>query len=317
MTAAAAWCAVVLGAAVLAHRWRHRALRLCVLVVGVAVALALTVALTGEVAPHLFATAARISVATVVLSIVAVLLVVRTLPQLVSRSDRHSVVVVFAAVAAIYLAVGAFLAAAAHDGSRVQDLPQVRTRDEFIDRRDSPAQPGAVLLEARISDATAELGSGAVASYRCPTIGPLRLPATRDQLPSRYLLDLPGGPPIVAGPIAPDQAWAWPSVGGDCVLRRGDPVVVWGELQGGMGAGGATSHTGLANVQMIAVGDIGSFLYDFGPVVERTGRAVNALAALNAVLAAVMVGAGLRDSRRLARVGTDTPPRITWRSGLR
>ncbi|MGB3233597.1 MAG: hypothetical protein WBB57_23415 [Mycobacterium sp.] len=208
MTAAAAWCAVGLGAAVLAHRWRHRALRLCVLVVGVAVALALAVALTGEVAPQLFATAARISVATVVLSIVAVLLVVRTLPQLASRNDRHSVVVVFAAVAAMYLAVGAFLAAAAHDGSQVQGLPQLRTRDEFIDRRDSPSPPGAVLLEARVSDATAVLGSGVVASYRCPTIGPLRLPGARDQLPSRYLLDLPGGPPIVAGPTAPDQAWA-------------------------------------------------------------------------------------------------------------
>ncbi|GAB3230429.1 hypothetical protein [Mycolicibacterium hippocampi] len=317
MTLAAAWCAVGLGAAVLAHRWRHRALRLCVLVVGVAAALALTVAVTGEVAPDLFATAAKISVATVVLSIVAVLLLVRTLPQLVSRNDRHSVVVVFAAVAAMYLAVGAFLAAAAHDGSQVQDLPQLRTRDEFIDRRDSPGPPGAVLLEARISAATAESASGVAASYRCPTIGWLRLPATRDQLPSRYLLELPGGPPIVAGPIAPDQAWAWPSVDGECVLRRGDPVVVWGELQGGMGAGGPTSYTGLANVQMIAVGDIRSFLHDFGPVAERTGRAVTAAAALNAVLAAVMVGVGVRAFRRLSRFGTDTPPRITWRSASR
>lgn len=101
------------------------------------------------------------------------------------------------------------------------------------------------------------------------------------------------------------------------MLRRGDPVVVWGELQGGMGAGGPTSYTGLANVQMIAVGNIRSFLHDFGPVAERTGRAVTALAALNAALAAVTVGAGVKASRRLARAGTDTPPRITWRSGSR
>lgn len=317
MTLAAAWGAVGLGAAVLAHRWRHRALRLCALVVCVVVALLLAVVLTGEVAPDLFAKAARISVATVVLSLVAVLLAVRAAPQLVSRNDRHSVALVFTAVAALYLAIGAFLASAAHDVSRVRDLPQLRTRDQFIDWRDSPTQPGPVLLEARISAAATEFEPGVVAWYRCPTIGPLRLPATAHQLPTRYLLDLPGGPPIVTGPIGTDQAWAWPSTGGDCVLHRGDPVVVWGELQGDMGAGGATSYTGLANVQTIAVGDTRSFLEDFVPVADRTGRAVNALAALNGVLAVVMVGVGLRASRRLARVGTDTPARITWRSGSR
>jgi hypothetical protein len=204
---------------------------------------------------------------------------------------------------------------------RAQHLPQLRTRAEFIDWRDSPTDPGGVLLEARISDGMPELGSsyrdGVVAAYRCPTIGALRFPMS-GQLPAQYLLDFPGGPPIVTGPISADQAWAWPDDDpGDCVLRRGDPVVVWGDLQAGMGTGGPTSHTGLANIHKIAVGDIGSFLGDYVPVAEHTGRAVLALAVLNGLLAATMAGIGLRAYRRLARVGTDTPPRITWRSGPR
>ncbi len=320
---AVAWCAVGLSAGVLAYRWRQRVLRLCILVGCVGIALALAVIFTGEVAPDLFARAARISVATVVLSIIAVLLVVRALPQLVSRHDRHSVAIVFMALAVMYLVVGAFLDAAAHDGMRVQHLPQLRTRAEFIDWRDSPTDPGGVLLEARVSAGTPELGSsyrdGVVASYSCPTIGRLRFPAS-GQLPDQYLLDFPGGPPIVIGPISPGQAWAWPSPDdnpGDCVLRRGDPVVVWGELQAGMGTGGPTSYTGLANIQKIAVGDIRSFLGEYVPVAEHTGRAMFALAVLNGLLAATMAGVGVRAYRRLARVGTDTPPRITWRSGPR
>lgn len=317
-----AWCAVALSAGVLAYRWRQRVLRLCILIVCVGIALALAVIFTGEVAPDLFASAAKISVATVVLSILAVLLVVRALPQLVSRHDRRSVALVFVALTVMYLAVGAFLDAAAHDAMRVQHLPQLRTRAEFIAWRDSPTAAGGVLLQARISDGMATLESyrdGVVASYRCPTIGALRF-STPGQLPAHYLLDFPGGPPIVTGRISSDQAWAWPSREdnpGECVLRRGDPVVVWGELQAGVGTGGPTSSTGLANIQKIAVGDLRSFLGEYVPVAEHTGRAVLALAALNGVLAATMAVIGLRAYRRLARLGTDAPPRITWRSGPR
>lgn len=321
---AVAWCAVGLTTAALAYRWRQRVLRLCVLIVGAGLALVLAVVLTGGVVPDLFASAARISVATVVLSIIAVLLVTRALPQLVSRHDRRSVALVFVVLTVMYLLVGAFLNAAAFDASRVQHLPQLRTRDEFIDWRDSPTDSGAVLLEANISDAAPELGSpyrdGVVAAYRCPTIDALRFLAPGQRLPTQYLLDFPGGPPIVAGRISSDQAWAWTSSDhnpGDCVLRRGDPVVVWGELRGGMGTGGPTSYTGLANVQKIAMGDIASFLGEYVPVAEHTERAVLALAVLNGVLAAAMAGIGLRAYRRLARVGTETPPRITWRSGPR
>jgi len=81
-----------------------------------------------------------------------------------------------------------------------------------------------------------------------------------------------------------------------------------------MGAGGPTSYTGLANVQKIAVGDIGSFLDEYVPVAERTGRAVLALAALNGSLGAAMAGIGLMAYLRLARTGTDAPPKITWRT---
>ena len=324
MTLALAWAAIALFVGALAYRWRHRTLRLCVLVVGAAIALGLAVMLTGPYAPDLFGRATRIFIATVLLSIVAVLLVGRSLPQLVSKHDRHSLALVFAAIVVMYLAIGAFLAAAASEAMKVRDLIQVQTRDEFIDWRDSPVTPGAMLLAARISSAMPELESAprdVVASYRCPAVGSLRLPATGERLPPRYLLDLAGGPPIVADGIESGaQTWAWPSPedgSGTCALRRGDPVVVWGVQQPGMGAGGATSYTGLTDVQMVAVGDIRSLLHGYIPVAERTGRAVLALAALNGVLAVTMAGVGMTAYRRLARIGTDAPPKITWRSGPR
>lgn len=321
MTLALAWGAVALSAGVLAYRWRRRVLRLCVLVVCAAAALVLTVPLTGEYAPRLLSTAATIFAATAVLSILATLLVARGLPPLVSRRDRHAVALVCGVIAAMYLAVGAFLAAGAHDEMRVRDLPQLRTRDEFIQWRDSPADTGGVLLEARVSDAMPELGApyapGEVASYDCPVVGSLRLPSTGHRFPPRYLLDFPGGPAVVATGIdSGDQAWAWPSPG-KCALRRGDEAVVWGNLQGGMGAGGPTSYTGVAEVRIIAVGDIRSFLDTYVPVAERTGRAVLGLAALNGALALTMAAIGVRTYRRLSRAGTDAPPRITWRTGPR
>ncbi len=325
MTLTLTWGAIALIAGLLAYRWRHRALRLCILVVCAAIALALAVVFTGEYAPDVFLSATRIFIATAILSIIAVLLVGRSLPQLVSKHDRHSMALVFATMTVMYLVVGAFMAAAAEDALRVTTLPQVQTRDEFIDRRDSPVDRDGMLLEARISTAMPELeppeNRGIVASYRCPAIGPLRLPASGERLPSRFLLDLPGGPPVVASGIeSGNQGWGWPSSGGgtgECVLHRGDPVVVWGNLQPGMGAGGTTSSTGLADVRMVAAGDIGSFLDGYVPVAGRTGRAVLALAALNGVLAAAMAGIGLMAYRRLARTGTDAPPKITWRSGPR
>ncbi len=81
--------------------------------------------------------------------------------------------------------------------------------------------------------------------------------------------------------------------------------------------GGPTSYTGLADVRKVAVGDIRSFLDEYVPVAERTGRAVLALAALNGLFAAAMAGIGVMAFRRLARTGDETPPKITWRSGPR
>ncbi len=324
MTLTLAWGAIAVITGVAGYRWRHRTLRLCLLVVCAAFALTLAVVLTGEYAPDLFVSATKIFIATVLLSILSVLLVARSLPQLVSKHDRHSVALVFSVIVTMYLAVGAFLAAAADAQLRVRTLPEVRTRDEFLEWRDSPVDPGEMLLEARISADMPELEAphyrGATAWYRCPEIGPLRLPAVGGRLPSRYLLDLPGGPPLVASGIeSGNQAWAWPSDGsGGCALRRGDPVVVWGNLTPGMGTGGGpTSYTGLADVRTIAVGDIRSFLDGYVPVAEHTGRAVLGLAALNGLLATVMAVIGLRAFRRLARTGDATPPKITWRSGPR
>ncbi|MGD9618375.1 MAG: hypothetical protein AB7G47_11460 [Mycolicibacterium sp.] len=319
MTLALAWGAIAIIAAVLVYRWRQRTWRLCVLVVGTSIALAVAVVLTGPYEPVLLGRAAKIVVATVVLTIVVILLVRRGLPQLASKHDRYSVAVVFGAISTMYLAVAGFLAATS-DASIVADLPQVRTRDEFIELRDSP-NPGALLLEARISRTMSDLEYPlvGVASYRCPAIGALRLPAAGEHLPARFLLDLPGGPPIVASGIeSAAQAWDWPSSGdGSCVLRRGDSVVIRGDLRLGMGAGGPTSDTGLANVQTIAAGDIRSFLHGYVPAAERTGRAVLALAALNCGLAVTAACVGAVTYRRLAHTGTDSPPKITWRSGSR
>lgn len=320
-----AWTAIALIAGGLSYRWRHRVLRLCALVVGTAIALALAMLLTGDYAPELFWKAARIFTATVLLSILAVLLVGRSLPQLVSKHDRHTLALVFAAIVTMYLAIGGFLAVAATEELQLSKLPRVQTRDEFIEWRDSPVDPGGMLLQARISGVMPELeGSlhrGVVASYRCPTLGPLRLPTSAERLPARYLLDLAGGPPIVADGIeSSDLAWAWPSPAdstGECVLHRGDPVVVWGIQQPGMGAGGPTSYTGMTDVRKIAAGDIRSFLDGYLPVAQRTGRAVLALALLNVLLAAAMAAIGVRSYRHLARAGTDAPAKITWRSGPR
>lgn len=325
MTLILAWAAIALATGLLGYRWRRRAMRLCTLVVCTAIALPLAVVLTGEYEPDLFLGATKIFIATAVLSVLAVLLVGFSLPQLVSKHDRHAVALVFAVIVAMYLAVGAFLAAPADDQLRVRTLPEVRTRDEFIEWRDSPANPGEILLEATISAATPEWGPplehGVVAGYRCSAIGPLRLPASGERLPSRYLLDLPGGPPVVASGIASgDRAWSWPRSpdnSGECVLHQGDRVVVWGALTPGMGGGGPTSYTGLTAVREIAVGDIRSFLDEYVPVAERTGRAVLALAALNGLLAVTMAGIGLMAYRRLARTGDESPAKITWHSGPR
>lgn len=321
MTLVLAWGVLASTAGLLAYRWRRRTVRLCVLVAGTVIAAWVTVAITGQYAPDLFGTAARILVATGLLTVVAVLLISRGLPQIVSRRDRHSAALVCGVLAAMYLAVGWFLWAAADEALAFNELPEVRTRDEFIELRDSSEDPGGLLLQARISAAMPELENppGVIASYRCPAIGAWRLPPTGGSLPARFLLELPGGPPVVAeGLHSASQAWDWPSPGdGSCALRRGDAVVAWGVMQGGMGAGGPTSYTGLTDVQLIAAGDIESFRRDYVPVAERTSGAVLALAAVNGVLAAVMVVVGLMSHRRLSREGTDEPPKITWRSGPR
>lgn len=261
--------------------------------------------MTAAIAPELSASAAKILIATVLLSIVAALLTRRGLPRLVSRRDRGGVVLVCGVIAAMYLAIAGFLAVAATDHLQVADLPHVRTRAEFLDRRDAGATPGGLLLQARISDRSPAAADGVVATDR--------------RLPERFLLDLPGGPPVIAEGITADrQAWGWPRDGsGERVLRRGDPVVVWGSLRKGMGTGGPTSATGLTEVRMVATGDITSFLAGYRPDVEGTGRAVFVLAVLNLLLAATMTAVAAATILRLTRNGTDAPPRITWRSGPR
>ncbi|MCB0925496.1 MAG: hypothetical protein KDB50_13285 [Mycobacterium sp.] len=320
MMLVAAWSAIALGTAGLGYRWRHRTLRLCAMVIVAAVAAVTALLLTGDVAARLVADAAKILVGTVILSILAVLLIVRALPRLSSRRDRGNVILICCALAGGYLFVAMFLTMAADQHLRVGQLPQLRTREEFLARRDGLEQLGGVLMEATISDRNPELRSGVVASISCPTIGGVRIPGTAHRLPDRYLLEFPGGPPVIAAGITSSlQAWRWPQDdddgSSDCVLRRSTPVVVWGDVRKGMGGEMSTSQTGLADTQLIAVGDIASFLRDYVPIAQRTGRAVHALAVLNAALGAVMIAVGVATWRRLTHHGTDTPPRITWRSG--
>lgn len=317
MSLVAAWLAIALSAAALIYRWRQRVWRLCAVVVSTAVASVLALILTGDVAASLVAAAAKILIATTLLSIVLALLTVRGFPRLGSRRDRGGVALVCAAVAAGYLAVAVFLAIAADDRMRVGELPQLRTRAEFLAQRDAPPRPGGVLMEATLSDRNSLTGEGAVASISCPAIGGRRLIGAAQHLPDRYLLEFPGGPPVIATGIGSSlQTWRWPPEGsgsGDCVLRQAAPVVVWGDVRKRMGGSGSTSQTGLGDTRMIAVGDIATFIRDYGPVARRTAQAVYALAALNAGLGALTIVVGATTWRRLTRYGADGPPRITWR----
>lgn len=313
---AATWGAIALIAAGLAYRWRHRGLSLSVLIVLTTVASVLAVVVTGRTAPGLVVSAAKILVGTALLSIIAALLVRNALPGLVSRRDRIPAVLVCGFLAVGYLTNAALLTMAADDQLQVGGLPQVRTRAQFISQRDAPVLPGGVLMQAAVSDHNPESADGVVASLSCPTVGSIRLPASTHRLPDRYLLDFPDGPPVVvAGIDSARQTWGWPSDdAGLCVLRHAAPVVVWGILSRNMGTSEATSRTGLADTRMIAAGDITSFLNGYVPVAHRTARAVLGWAALNVVLAGVMVAAGAKTYVRLTRSGTDAPPRITWRS---
>lgn len=306
---------VVGAAAVLAWRWRRRTIPLCVLTVATVPALFLVVVITGEVAPDLALRAATITAATVVLSVLTALLWTKGLPQLVSRSDRSGVAVVCAALSAMYVAVAVFLLVAADDTASVADAEVLVDRDQFVASRDAPARQAGVLLQGTLRGPT---GSPVVATHGCVTVGTHRLLLPGGRFPDRYLVDFPGGPPVVvAGISSGSQAWGWPAGGtGNCVLRTGDRVVVWGHLRGGMG-GGATSYTGLADVRIVAAGDADTFLDRFRPAAERTGRMVVVLAGVNGALAVAVAVAGVHTCRRLTRTGNDDPPRITWRSGPR
>ena len=314
---AAAWSAIALAAAGLAYRWRRRVWRLCAVVVSTAAAAVVALMGTGDVAPALVADAAKILIGTVLLAVVSVLLIVRALPRLSSRRDRGGVALICAAIAACYLAISVFLVVAADDQLRVDDLPQLRTREQFIALRDAPAPPGGALMEATLSDRNPTFGDGVVASISCPDVGGVRIPGTAHRLPGRYLLEFPGGPPVIAAGVESSlQTWGWPPDGsGDCMLRHSTAVVVWADVRTRMGGEAATSQTGLADTRMIAVGDIASFIREYTPVARRTAGAVYALACLNAGLGLLMIAVGVVTWRRLTRTGSAAPPRITWRSG--
>lgn len=321
MTPALSWAAMAVVAAVLAFRWRRKVLIPCLLVLASAPVLILTVALTGEVASDLLVRGAKILVATVILSVLTVLLVGRGLPQLVSRRDRCGAAVACGALSAMYAAVAVLLAVVADEGMRAAGLPVLSDRADFIAWRDGLHAGEGVLLVGTVSERTfgPDSRQDVVASHSCLAVGSRLFTMPGSRLPHRYLIDFPGGPPVVVDGIdSGTQAWNWPSGPGNgtCVLRRGDRVVVWGALSGGMG-GGATSYTGLADVRLVAAGDVTTVLDGYVPAAERTGRAVLAWAVLNGGLSVTIAVIGGLCYRRLARSGTDAPPRIAWHTGPR
>ncbi|WP_431239724.1 hypothetical protein ACQ86B_09030 [Mycolicibacterium aichiense] len=80
MNLVAAWLAIIVATAALAHRWRDKALRLCMVAIGSSVGLAVTFLLTGPSVPAIFERAAKAFGGTVIAAILSVVVVVAVLP---------------------------------------------------------------------------------------------------------------------------------------------------------------------------------------------------------------------------------------------
>ncbi|PND58031.1 hypothetical protein CRM90_08470 [Mycobacterium sp. ENV421] len=320
MNLVAAWLAIAAATAALSSRWRDKALRLCVVAIGSAVALAVTFLLTGPSVTAIFERAAKTFGGTVIVTILSVAVVVVVLPRLRSRADRWAAATLCAVLAAAFTAVAMMLWRIADDGLQFATLPEIRTGEGILDWRNSAPRHRiyGVLVEGRLGERTPGQRrdmSTLLASYQCENIGPPAPSRIQPWLPSSFTLHLADDSQAWAQGISSvRQAWGWPASGyrvEECGLRAGDPVVFWGQPGATHTTGSDKQAPAVNETAVLAYGDIAAFRASFGPGAERTGRATLALAVANGVLAAAIMVVGARHFIRLRRDGTGDPPRIT------
>ncbi|WP_179468738.1 hypothetical protein [Mycolicibacterium vinylchloridicum] len=323
MNLAAAWLAIAVATAALVYRWRDKALRLCVVAAGSAVALGAAFLLTGPSVTAIFERAAKAFGGTVIAVILSMVVVVVVLPRLRSRADRWAAATLCTVLATAFAAVSMMLWRIADDGLQFATLPEIRTGDGILDWRNSAPRHRiyGVLVEGRLGErAPGQSRDDAtlLASYQCDNVGPPAPATIQPWLPSSFTLHLADDTQAWAQGISSVRhAWNWPASGyrlAECGLRAGDPVVFWGHPGATHANGTDKQEPAINETALIAYGDIAGFRASFGPGAQRTGRAALALAGLNGVLAVAVAVVGSRYFRRLRRDGTDEPPRLTWSS---
>lgn len=324
MNLVAAWLAIAAATAALTYRWRDKAVRLCAVAFGAAVALAVTFLVTGPSATAIFERSAETFVGTVIVAMMTVAIVVAVLPRLRSRTDRWGAAVLCGVLSVAFTGIGLMLWRVADDGLQFAALPEVRTGAGILSWRNSAPRHRiyGVLVEGRLGAPARgqEPGDAALlASYQCDNIGPPAPSRIQPWLPSSFTLYLADDSQAWAQGIGSvRQAWDWPPSQvriEECGLRAGDPVVFWGHPGATHSAGSDKQAPAINDTAVIAYGDIPAFRASFGPAAERTGRATLALAGLNGLMAVAIATTGVRVFRRLGREGDDQPPAFTWASG--
>lgn len=324
MNLVTAWLAIAAATAALVYRWRHKAVRLCAVAVGAAVALAVTFLVTGPSATAIFERSAKTFGGTVIVAMMAAAIVVVVLPRLHSRADRWAAAVLCGVLVVAFTGIGLMLWRVADDGLQFANLPEVRTGDGILSWRNSAPRHRiyGVLVEGRLgrpAPGPEPGGAALMASYQCDNIGPPAPARIQPWLPSSFTLYLADDVQAWAQGIGSvRQAWDWPASGvriEECGLRAGDPVVFWGHPGATHSAGSDKQAPAINDTAVIAYGDIAAFRASFGPAAERTGRATLALAGLNGLLAVAIARTGVRAFRRLRREGDDQPPEFLWVSG--
>ncbi len=309
MTLALAWSVIGIAVIALVYRWRTRALRVALTIIAAALALAVTLLVTGPSAAYFFEALAARLLSLVIVSVLAAALVIRVLPRLNSRSQRHAASMLAAIAAVMYAAIGLSLWRGADDGLQFASLPVARTGDDVLAWRDRPARDRifGVLVEARLGDLppgdAATPDDSVVAGIACRSKSPLG--STDSYLPSWFTITLADGSRAVAQGISSvGQAWDWPDTGrrlNECGLRDGDPVVFWGDPGATRALGEDDRRPAVDAVRMIGYGDADQFRSSLQPAAERIGRAGAALAALSGGLMLAALAVGIRTYLRLRR----------------
>ena len=321
MTLVAAWLAIAVVAATLGYRWRDKAVRLCAVAIGTAVALAVTFLATGPSVTAIFERSAKTFAGTVIVVMVSVTIVVGALPRLRRRADRWPAALLCGALALAFSTTGMMLWRIADDGLQFATIPEIRSGAGILDWRNSAPRHRiyGVLVEGHLGEPVPgreqDVGS-LLASYQCENVGTTVQSRIQPWLPSSFTVHLADDSQAWAQGIGSvRQAWDWPASGfriEECGLRAGDPVVFWGHPGATHATGSDKQEPAINETAVIAYGDIAAFRASFGPGAERTGRATLALAGLNGLLALAIATVGVRAFRSLRRNGDDGPPRLIW-----